>query len=396
MEVSTAPRRDDALPRRLLDDGQRVPVLIWSRAPDPRAVRQLQRIASQPWVVDQVAGMPDLHVAHDIAVGTVFATEHHAIPAALGGDLGCGVTARRLGAHAASIDRKRLGAALAAIARRVPLGDAAHPGDGHPLPEGLDPEQLSTGSLRRVGERLAPRHLGTLGGGNHFAELAADAGGTLWLLVHTGSRGVGAAVRAHHQAAAEAHAPGPLAALDTRTDEGQRYLADMDWAQRFARANRAAIADAALAVLADTLGVTAEDEPALDIHHNFLAREEHGGRPVLVHRKGAIAAPAGSTAIVPGSMGTATYLVEGRGEPRAFGSCSHGAGRVMSRAEARAQVSPRKLAVAMRHVVFDHRKLASLVEEAPAAYRDIVEVLEDEAELATPTLRLTPVGVIKG
>ncbi|RYE92767.1 MAG: RtcB family protein [Myxococcales bacterium] len=376
-------------------EGQRVPIRVWSRAPDPEAVRQLRRLAAMPWVVEAVAAMPDLHVAAGVAVGTVFATEHHAVPGALGGDLGCGVAGQRLDVHAPSLDRRQIGRALAALARVVPVGDAAQPEAGLALPDDLAAGELSTGALRRARDRLGPRHLGTLGGGNHFVELDADAAGALWLLVHTGSRGLGAAVRQHHQAAAEASDPGPLAALDTDTDAGRAYLADMDWAQRFARANRDAIRARALVVLADTLGAHPDGE-VVDVHHNFLAREEHGGRPLLVHRKGAIAAPAGRLALIPGSMGTATYLVEGLGEASSFGSCSHGAGRVLSRTEARARVSPRALRAELRRVVIDERRLASLVEEAPSAYRDIGEVLEDEADLVRPRLRLEPLGVLKG
>ncbi|MCU0658379.1 MAG: RtcB family protein [Polyangiaceae bacterium] len=376
-------------------EGQRVPVLLWNRNPPPAAVRQLQLLAAQPWVVDQVAGMPDLHLAEGVAVGTVFATEHHAIPGALGGDLGCGVAAQRFRCHVSTLDRRQIAAALAALDRAIPTGNKLQP-DGVPLPEALAADALSTGSLRRAQERLGPLHLGTLGGGNHFLELAADAGGALWLLVHTGSRGLGAAVREHHEAAARSLDGGTLAALDVRSPAGQAYLDDMSWAQRFARANREHILQRASAVLAATLKVEPEEEAPLDVHHNFLAREEHRGRPVLVHRKGAVAAPQGAQVLIPGSMGTATYLAEGRGDPRSFGSCSHGAGRVMSRAEARASISPRSLEVQLRGVVFDHRKVRSLVEEAPAAYRDIREVLQDQEELVLPRLRMEPLGTLKG
>jgi tRNA-splicing ligase RtcB len=284
---------------------------------------------------------------------------------------------------------------MAAIARRVPVGDETHRA-GIPVPDDLGHPALSTGSLCRERDRLAPRHLGTLGGGNHFVELDMDAGGALWLLVHTGSRGLGAAIRKHHQACAEAHDPGPLAALDTHTDAGRAYLADLTWALAFARHNRARILGEAAGVIAEEAGVYPEMDTLVDIHHNHAAPEEHGGREVIVHRKGAIGAAAGQRALVPGSMGTASYLVEGLGEPRSFASCSHGAGRVLSRAEARDRVPPGQLEREMRRVVFDHRKTASLVEESPSAYRDIREVLEDEADLACPVLRLEPLAVLKG
>jgi tRNA-splicing ligase RtcB len=378
------------------EEGQRVPVLLWSRCPPPAAVKQLQRLAAQPWVVDQVAGMPDLHLAEGVAVGTVFATEHHAIPAALGGDLGCGVAALHFRCHAPSLARRQLGAALAALDRVIPTGDALQGRPGVPVPEELAASPLSTGALGRARDRLAPLHLGTLGGGNHFLELDTDPEGSLWLLIHTGSRGLGAAIREHHQAAAEAAGGGALAALDTRTEAGQAYLADVAWALRFARANRDRIAARASEILADTLGAEPEPESRVDVHHNFLSREEHGGRPVLVHRKGAVAAPEGASVLIPGSMGTATYVAEGRGDPRSFCSCSHGAGRVMSRSEARARVTPGLLEAQLRRVVFDRRKLRTLIEEAPAVYRDIREVMEDQRELVTARLRLSPLGVLKG
>lgn len=380
----------------IFEEGQRVPVHLWNRNPPRAAVQQLQHLASQPWVVDQVAGMPDLHLASGVAVGTVFATEHHAVPAALGGDLGCGVAALRFRAHAPSIDRRRIAAVLAALDRVIPTGDATHAAPGRPVPDELGEHDLSTGALRRTQERLSPLHLGTLGGGNHFLELDSDAGGALWLLVHTGSRGLGAAIREHHQAAAEAHGGGSLAALDVRTQAGAAYLEDVGWALRFARANRDRLLQQASEIIASELGADPEPETRADVHHNFLAREEHQGRAVLVHRKGAVAAPAGARVLIPGSMGTATYLAEGQGEPRAFCSCSHGAGRVMSRTEARNTIRPQQLEAQLRKVVFDRRKAKVLVEEAPSAYRDIREVLEDQAELVTPLLRMEPLGVLKG
>jgi tRNA-splicing ligase RtcB len=168
------------------------------------------------------------------------------------------------------------------------------------------------------------------------------------------------------------------------------------WALRFARANRDLIAARASEILADTLGTEPEPESRVDVHHNFLSREEHGGHLVLVRRKGAVAAPEVASVLIPGSMGTATYVAEKRGDPRSFCSCSHGAGRVMSRSEARARVTLKLLEAQLRRVVFDQRKIRTLIEEAPAVYRDIREVMEDQRELVTPRLRLSPLGVLKG
>jgi tRNA-splicing ligase RtcB len=373
-----------------------VPVLAWARQVPPLALRQLQRLARQPYVVSHVAAMPDVHVSDGVAVGTVFATAHTVVPGALGNDLGCGVRALRLSAPASALGRAGLQAVLQALGRAVPVGDAVHRGRGGPLPPALAGVRLSTQRLQRDVLRLLPRHLGTLGGGNHFLELDRDAGDGLWLLVHSGSRGVGAAVAGHHLRVAAALGPAALAGLDTRTPEGAACLEDMAWALDFARANREALAARALEAVGEALGEEVLAERCVDVHHNHAAWEAHGGRTLLVHRKGALGLAPGEAGVIPGSMGTASYLVEGRGEPRAFGSCSHGAGRVLTRTEARERFRPAALAHALRRVVHDVGRLHALVEEAPAAYRDIAEVLEDEADLVTPRLRLTPLAVLKG
>ncbi|MBM7117307.1 RtcB family protein [Archangium primigenium] len=384
------------MPRRLDAPPGALPILAWARDVPPGAVKQLQHLALQPYVVEHVAAMPDIHVSEGVAVGTVFATERHVAPGALGGDLGCGVGGVRFDYPAAALDRAALERLLATFARAVPVGDAVHRGRGVSPPEALAAPDLSTHRLLREWERLAPRHLGTLGGGNHFLELDRDAAGDLWLLVHTGSRGVGAAIAGHHVRVAERLGEGSLPALRTDTPEGAACLADTAWACRFARANREHLLSRAATVLAEALGREPDRASHVDVPHNHVAAETHFGRALLVHRKGAVGLAAGARGLIPGSMGTASYVVMGRGEARAFRSCSHGAGRVMTRKEARARIRPASLSHALRRVVFDGGRVASLVEEAPAVYRDITEVLEDEADLVTPVLRLTPLAVLKG
>lgn len=384
------------MPRILPAEPGAVPILVWARALPPGAQKQLRHIAAQPYVVEHVAAMPDVHVSSGVAVGTVFATSHHVVPGALGGDLGCGVGAWRFPQPTALPGRDVLEPLLARLAREVPVGDAVHRGRGLPLPPELESPPLSTQKLRHAWERLAPRHLGTLGGGNHFLELDRDADGDVWLLLHTGSRGVGAAIADHHLRVARALGQGSLPALSTHTPEGVACLGDTQQACHFARANREAIAARALPLVAEALGVSWDAASTVDVHHNHVSPESHGGRVLLIHRKGAVGLEAGQRGLIPGSMGTASYVVEGRGEPRAFLSCSHGAGRVLTRTEARARIRPAALEHALRRVVYDRRRAASLVEEAPAAYRDITDVLEDEADLVTPLLRLTPLAVLKG
>ena len=375
--------------------GQRVPVRLWARRASSDTVRQLQRLASEPYVVEFVAGMADSHVSDGVAVGSVFATEDTVVPRALGGDLGCGMSARRIASNAFELDRRSLEVAIRDLARAIPVGDATHHGRGVAVPEHLLATRLSTGSLEHSREMLVRRHLGTLGAGNHFLELDRDADGGLWLLVHSGSRGLGAAIAHHHARATEANREG-LAGLNVKSAGGDAYLSDLSWALDFARTNRQRIEARALEVLGDILAVPLEPKEGFDIHHNFVAREAWFGRELLVHRKGAVAVPRGRLALIPGSMGTASYIVEGLGAADSLGSCSHGAGRVMSRKEARAQVRPQALAAAMRRVVYPEYLVRQLVEEAPVAYRDVAQVLEDQGDLVRRRIRLEPVAVLKG
>ncbi len=382
------------------DDSERrshVPIRVWARSLDEPTVRQLRDLAAQPYVALHVAVMADAHVAEGVAVGTVFATESTVVPAALGGDLGCGMSAVRLGVPVDAMDRRTLEPMLESLGKAIPTGHAVHRGRGIAVPDDLLTTTLSTRSLDHARESIIARHLGTLGGGNHFLELERDAEGCAWLLIHSGSRGLGAAIAAHHaRAATDGDRLRGLQGLDTTDDVGSAYLSDLDWALTFARANRKALLSKSLEVISDSLRLSLDPEEVLDIHHNFVARERWFGRDLLVHRKGAVAVPLGTKALIPGSMGTASYIVEGLGNERSFGSCSHGAGRVMSRKEARAAIKPPALAQAMRRVVYPKHLSRSLVEESPAAYRDIADVLDAQQDLVTRVRRLEPIAVLKG
>ncbi|HEX4385517.1 MAG TPA: RtcB family protein [Myxococcales bacterium] len=367
---------------RMIEVARGIPIWVWGRTVTAEAQAQLEKLARQPYVVGHIAAMPDLHVASGVAVGSVFATERFIVPSALGGDLGCGVSAVHFAAQASGLDLRRVFAEWSA---RIPVGDAVHRGRQGEAFEA----PLSTQALEHQRERLAPKHLGTLGGGNHFVELDRDASGELWLLVHSGSRGLGAAIGAHHAKAAEARGVGSIPGLDLASPEGQACLADTAWALAFAAANRRALVAAASEAITAQTGLAADD--AIDVHHNFVAQE--GGR--WIHRKGAIPAAAGARVLIPGSMGTASYVAEGLGEALSFRSASHGAGRVMTRKQAHERIPPQRFRHSMRRVVHDERK-SSLVEEAPAAYREIGEVLEDEADLVRPQRRLEPLVVLKG
>lgn len=355
--------------------GQRVPVHVWARDADEETIRQLVRVASWPFVVMRVCAMADAHVASNVAVGTVFATDGTAVPSALGTDIGCGVAAWRLSVSAADLDRARLDRFVTILGSFGPV--APH--------EGLFEAPLSTRSLEHARISLVRRDLGTLGGGNHFLEIDRDAGGAVWLLVHSGSRGPGGVVAKHHARVAE-----------TLTGEAARaYLADLTWALSFARANRDAIAARAITLLGDLCGSEVVVLEHIDVHHNYIACERWEDRDVLVHRKGAVHVCRGDRAVVPGSMATASYVVEGLGNALAFDSCSHGAGRALTRREARDEIDVRALRSAMHRFAWPAHLARELVEEAPTAYRDIGAVLDDQRDLVRRTRRLTPLAVVK-
>ena len=365
-----------------------VPVLVWSSALSKDTRAQLVKLAEKPWALHHVAAMPDAHVSDRVAIGTVFATRDVIVPGALGTDLGCGVSAIRFDSPG-DFEADQLEALLGEWTRSIPTGDEHR---RQPLDVGaLLEAPLSTHELERARTRLLPRHLGTLGGGNHFIELDRAHDGSTWLLVHSGSRGLGGAIGDHHVRVAG----GVLEPLQLDTTLGAACWSDTQWALSFARENRRALLNEALVAIHAVLGLTPVADSLIDLHHNVASLEEHFGIRCVVHRKGAIHAPSGELGLIPGSMGTASYLVRGLGEPRAFCSASHGAGRVMTRTEARRRISHRHFERQLRGVVWD-RSRQHLVEEAPSAYRDVVEVLEDEADLVTRVLRLEPLVVLKG
>jgi tRNA-splicing ligase RtcB len=255
---------------------------------------------------------------------------------------------------------------------------------------GPEPD-LSAPSLTALARREGRAQLGTLGSGNHFVELQADDAGTLWLMVHSGSRGLGPAIRAHHTRGR----PG-LVGLPADSDAGRAYLADLGFALAWADANRRHLVDAASAVLADVLGATPCADTWIACHHNHVRREPVRGETLWIHRKGAIPAADGEPGVIPGSMGTSSYHVVGRGHADALASSSHGAGRAMSRSEARRRVSARTLVRELDGVWFDHRRTDVLRDEAPSAYKDIGQVMRAQHQLTRVVRRLRPILAFKG
>jgi tRNA-splicing ligase RtcB len=367
----------------------------WLAAPlDHDVSEAIARLRHAP-DVRQIAVMPDVHLAADVCIGVVVASSHLIYPQAVGGDIGCGMLAVAFDVAASGLDDPSIaGRVLAGIGREVPArrrNRRAAIG----VPAALDSIALSHPSLEATRRKEGVLEFATLGSGNHFIDLQADDDGRLWLMVHSGSRAIGQAIRDHHLKGAEPVGAG-LKALDARTAPGLAYLHDASWARRFAAASRHAMAKAVGEVVETAAGGTLCWETAIVTDHNHVLRERHGGDELWVHRKGAMPARRGEGGVLPGSMGTASFHVEGRGHPDALCSSAHGAGRTLSRTAARRAVSARDLRRQMNDVWYDHRLEDQLRDEAPSAYKDIRAVLRAQNDLVKVTRVLRPVLNYKG
>jgi tRNA-splicing ligase RtcB len=370
------------------------PLHQWvAERPNAEVERALARLRHAQDVI-AIAVMPDVHLASEVCVGVALATSSTLYPAAVGSDIGCGMAAIGFDVEAnAAVARGPQ--ILAGLGAKLPV--LRHPTRTCPeLPATLAEAPLSTPSLERAKLREGKVQLGSLGRGNHFVELQRDDHGQLWAMVHTGSRGIGQRIRNCHEPADGSGLRGLAAA----SPEGQAYLADLDWALAYADENRRRILATLTEVLADTIDAQPLPDTLVECRHNFVRSETHelDGqlRSLWVHRKGAISASAGEPGIIPGSMGTASYLVEGRGEPRSLCSSSHGAGRALARGEAFRTISSKQLRRELRGVCFDERLLDRLRDEAPGAYKDIGAVMRAQRELTCVVARLQPVLAFKG
>ena len=374
--------------------GVRAPVDVWVAHPLSDAVRRsIDRLASTDDVV-RVAVLPDVHLADQVCVGVAVATRAHLLPAAVGGDIGCGVSALAFDALASVLDEPGVAAAvLAAMASEVPV--LCRPvAQALTLPTELDPDALSDPALRRWARREGPLELGTLGRGNHFCELQEGDDGVLWLMVHSGSRGLGPQVRDHHLRSTGRGAA--LVRLPAGSEAGRAYFADMSWARSFARLSRRHMSETLASVVGALIGATVRWETHIDCDHNHVVEERLSGEPLWVHRKGAISAQEGQPGIIPGSMGTWSFHVEGRGEARSLKSSSHGSGRELARGEARRTITRRDLERQLQGVYYDAARADQLRDEAPSAYKDVAAVMRAQRDLTRIVRRLRPRLVYKG
>ena len=395
-----------------------VPVKGWTAGVpfDPKARAQVERVARLPFIHRHVAIMPDVHAGMGATIGSVIPTRGAVIPAAVGVDIGCGM----LAAHT-TLSAGDLGSDLAplrsAIERAVPHGRTNHGGRGDKGAWGSPPPRVLAAwaalepgyraivaKHRKLDRGATVEHLGTLGTGNHFIELCLDEAGEVWIMLHSGSRGVGNRIGTDFVALAKAEArrwhvnlPDPdLAYFPEGTELFDDYLEAASWAQAFAAANRELMLEAIVEALMACGRLPAFELAGerINCHHNYVAREHHFGENVLVTRKGAVRARAGDLGIIPGSMGARSFLVRGLGNPESFSSCSHGAGRAMSRTEALRRFTVEQHREATAGV--ECRKDADVIDETPAAYKSIDAVMEAQRDLVEVLHTLRQVVCVKG
>ncbi|GAB2465340.1 RtcB family protein [Comamonas humi] len=394
-----------------------VPVKMWTRGVpvEEDARKQLRNIARLPIVYQHVAVMPDVHLGIGATIGSVVPTLKAIIPAAVGVDLGCGMMACKTTLAASDLP-DNLSGVRAAIERAVPVGRT-------PTRQGRDRGAWDTppaetdrawAALAQEFEEICeahPRmaktnnyqHLGTLGTGNHFIELCLDERQAVWIMLHSGSRGVGNAIGTHFIELAKKDAELHQRNLPDQDlayfEEGARYFGDyvkaVGWAQKFAAANREVMMVRVIQALRQAIAKPFETHvEAVNCHHNYVQRETHFGQEVFVTRKGAVSAAQGQLGIIPGSMGAKSYIVRGKGNPESFNSCSHGAGRTMSRTQAKKRFTVADQIQATEGV--ECRKDADVIDEIPMAYKDIDAVMAAQQDLVEVVYTLKQVVCVKG
>ncbi len=369
----------------------------WLTEPLPGDVAaSIDRIRSTEGV-ERVVVLPDVHLSGIFCVGTVVASRERVFPGAVGSDIGCGMMAMRFEAFASEVIPDNSGGMriLRALRTLVPTNRHSDRTMPDALPAELSPLALTSMPLRNRAARDGRVQLGTLGRGNHFLEFQVDDDGALWVMVHSGSRGMGQAITQHHLARCQRDATG-LAFFEVGSAECIEYEADVAWARRYASASRRAMVTTVSVLLETWFGAQADADSIIACDHNHVASEDHYGQAFRVHRKGALPAEDGQPGVIPGSMGTSSYHVTGRGCAESLQSSSHGAGRALRRSDAVRRVSRKQLALQMREVTYDRSIEKRLVEEAPAAYKDIERVMRAQSELTRIVRRVRPVLVYKG
>ena len=381
------------------------PVKIWANSVDAKAMQQIENLTTLPFLFHHLAIMPDVHAGMGMPIGGVLACKDVVIPNAVGVDIGCGMCAVKSNYKVTDISqdvlRKKI---MNGIRQRIPLGMAHHtqPQPETCLPNGHEVERMEVVKRRQA---AIVYEVGTLGGGNHFIELQKDEEGNLWVMLHSGSRNLGKLVCEHYNKLAQqlnarwhtvVDEKLRLPFLPVGSVEFKNYWAEMQYCIDFALCNRSLMMQRIQEMLTDALPGIAF-EPMINIAHNYAAWENHYGQNVIVHRKGATLAREGMVGIIPGSQGTASYIVEGLGNAASFNSCSHGAGRVLSRTAAIASLDLQAEVAQLEAKGIVHAiRSQDDMQEATGAYKDIEEVIANQTDLIKVKTKLLPIAVIKG
>ncbi len=395
--------------KTVLTEGN-VPVKIWTDEIEDRAKQQLSNIANLPFIHKHVAAMPDVHTGIGATIGSVIACHKAIIPAAVGVDIGCGMIACRLSLTANDLDEKTLKTVFDQISRDIPVGRDQHKED-RALTERALPFETQLMSMTEKHPKLRKAfknfsswicQMGTLGSGNHFIELCLDEQQQLWIMLHSGSRGIGNAIGNYFIELARKdmeqwfiHLPDrDLAYFPEGCEHFNDYTYAVDWAQRYAFENRQAMLDLVITALKRHLPPFEVTKEAVNCHHNYVAHEHHFDANVWVTRKGAIRAREGDLGIIPGSMGAKSFIVRGKGNPQSFHSCSHGAGRKMSRTAAEKEFTTADLIAQTEGVMC--RKDKGVLDEIPSAYKDIDVVMKNQEDLVEIVHTLKQILCVKG
>ena len=383
---------------------EKIPVKMWLDELEDGAMKQAINLANLPFAFSHICLMPDTHQGYGMPIGGVMAAKNVIVPNAVGVDIGCGMCAVKTNIEVGGLKRQQLTQIMAGVRELIPLGFERHRErqDESLMPQGYNIDELV---IVKREYSAALKQLGTLGGGNHFIELQRDHAGILWIMVHSGSRNFGLQVAEYYNKTAKKQnerlqsSVSPktdLAFLPFETGEAHAYYKEMCYCTEFALANRKLMMERIQQVVSTALN-NVTYEPMINIAHNYAAWETHFGEKVVVHRKGATSAKEGETGIIPGSQGTKSYIVEGLGNPESFMSCSHGAGRVMSRAAAirNLNLDEEKDKLDKLGIIHSIRSKSDL-EEASSAYKDISQVMELQSDLVKIKVELSPLAVVKG
>ncbi|TKK81000.1 RtcB family protein [Herbidospora galbida] len=376
-------------------------LLSWASEIDAGTIEQAARTARLRFVSGHVALMPDAHIGIGATVGSVIPTEGAIIPAAVGVDIGCGMIATETDLTAADLP-EHLDALMPLVERRIPAG-VGRGHDDRAVDRALEAIGRPYTELTQKQDRTVATQFGTLGSGNHFVEVCLDERDRVWTVLHSGSRGIGNQLATRHiadakkamkQAAIGLEDP-DLAYFVQGTPEFTAYIDDMLWAQAYAMASRARM-DAVLSNALFSVVGKGRRVRTINCHHNFTQKETHHGKSLWITRKGAIKADTGDEGVIPGSMGTRSYIVRGKGNADSYHSCSHGAGRRMSRGQAKRTLTASSLKKAMEGRTWNADRASSLVDEHPEAYKPIDQVMADQADLVTVQHTLRQVFNYKG